>query len=83
MKKTLEEIIKSNGYKKYDPLTIEYRTWAGDKSDILAGYCKYTSGKLISMDGDSYYLNDEIADYEFQINDGKPLLTVWYESNWN
>ena len=83
MRKTLEEIIKDGKLKKYDPLTIEYRTWARDKSDILAGYCKYTSGKLISMDGDNYYLNDEMADYEFQINDGKPLLTVWYESNWN
>lgn len=80
MRRKLGEIIKGIK-KKYTPLTIEYRTWAQDKSDVLAGYCKYENGKLISLDGDNYSLNDEIADYEFIItDDGKPLLTVWYES---
>jgi len=34
------------------------------KVDAWIGTCKYDNGKLISLDGDSYSLDDEIERYE-------------------
>ena len=64
-------------------ITIEYRTYTPGGEDILAGYCRWNGMQLISMDGDSYSLDDEITKYEINVNThDKILLTVWYESSW-
>lgn len=47
--------------------------------DLLLGYCKWDGEKLISLDGDSYSIEDEILKYEYE-NDGS--LTYWIISEW-
>ena len=44
------------------------------------GYCHWTGTELISGDGDSYSIDEEIAKYEFAEN-GKSL-TYWFEAEW-
>lgn len=63
------------------PALIEYRTKLNGE-DIFAGECKYTNdGKLLSIDGDSYSLDDEIIHYEIsELPYDQQIITVWYES---
>lgn len=48
--------------------------------DMLFGYCHWTGVNLISADGDSYCLDDEIVKYEFDEENRK--LTYWIVSEW-
>lgn len=43
---------------------------------ILFGICAWDGKQLISLDGDNYYLDDEVDRYEY--NDGR--LTYWITS---
>ena len=40
---------------------------------MLFGYCKWDGKKLISMDGDNYYLDWVVEKYEYE---GKEM-TIW------
>ena len=48
--------------------------------DMLFGYCHWTGTELISGDGDSYYIDEEIDKYEFDEENGE--LTYWIVSEW-
>ena len=50
---------------------IEYRSGNGD---YAVGFCKYINKGLVSVDGDSYSLNDNITKYELYRDD---WLVVW------
>lgn len=69
----LKDILPS-----YPINNIEVRTNDPDGDDMLFGYCHWTGTELISGDGDNYYLNEEISNYEF---DGEHL-TYWIISKW-
>ena len=75
MSNTLSEILK-----KYDNRNfkcIEYRTFTtvdGKATDTLIGMAAYKNKMLISLDGDSYHLNDQIAKHELFQDD---WLIVW------
>lgn len=59
---TIGDLIKD---KDYD--YIEYRCTAPDnwyEEDIFFGICKSENGKLIALDGDTYYEGDHIVRYE-------------------
>lgn len=60
--------------------TIMYRTNSpfNDREDMLVGYCAYLDEELISLDGDSYSLDDEIEKYKWEDD----MLIVWYKSTW-
>lgn len=60
--------------------TIMVRTNDPYGGDTLFGYCHWTGTELVSDDGDSYYIDDEIYKYEF--NEDKTFLTYWFMSNW-
>lgn len=86
---TLGNIL--NHYVKDDTdvyIPITYRTIiASDGTDVLAGFCRYENGELISEDGDNYSLEDEIIKYEMKLDNNingtmQMHLTVWYESEW-
>lgn len=49
------------------------------KDDILIGFCQWDGAKLISLDGDSYELDDEIVKYEYE-PDGS--LICWISVTW-
>lgn len=49
--------------------------------DMFFGYCHWTGTELISGDGDSYDLDDEISKYEFS-EDGSEL-TYWLIADWS
>ena len=55
------------------------RTYLPDGRDILLGFCQWNGKNIISLDGDSYYLDEEITKYEF---DEKGNLTYWIVSEW-
>ena len=57
---------------------ITVRTYDPDGEDMLFGYCSWDGEKLISIDGDTYYLDDEIDKYEFDGNN----LTYWIKGEW-
>ena len=59
---------------------IEVRTNDPYGEDMLFGFCHWTGETLVSGDGDNYYLDEEIAEYEFDEEAGK--LTYWFESIW-
>ena len=59
---------------------IQVRTTDPYGNDILFGYCHWTGTELISGDGDSYYLDEEISKYEFDKVNNK--LTYWIISEW-
>lgn len=77
---TLSDVLKKFNNKNFD--VIEYRTNApagSEEKDMLAGMAAYKNKMLVSLDGDSYHLSDEITKYEL-FKEG--WLTVWYESVW-
>lgn len=49
------------------------------QDDMLFGYCAWDGENLISLDGDSYELDDEITKYEF---DESGNLTYWFYAEW-
>lgn len=49
--------------------------------DMLFGFCHWTGTELISGDGDTYSVNEEIIKYEF--NEQGTSLTYWFESIWS
>ena len=62
---------------------IQYRCNApqmDDEEDMYFGFCYWDGKELISGDGDNYYLNDVIENFEW---DGDTELTVWIEVVWN
>ena len=67
-------------------VSIEYRCNApkrDDEEDMLFGYCHWDGNELISGDGDNYYLNDVIENYEWRYTDEGDYLTVWIEVVWS
>lgn len=72
---TLSEVLKQFNNKDFD--AIEYRYITNDNSndiDVLAGFAAYKNKMLVSLDGDTYHLSDNIVKYElYQEN----WLVVW------
>lgn len=76
---TLQDVLEKENITN---IKIMYRVYIeihGITSDELFGYCEYKDGELISLDGDSYDLTDEIREYEYPYEDldGDTLLIVW------
>ena len=57
---------------------IMVRTYGPDGEDMLFGYCMWTGRNLISLDGDSYSIEEEIVKYVFD----EYGLIYWFESEW-
>ena len=83
---TVGDLIKN---KDYD--IIEYRITLPnhiEEDDMFFGFCKSVNGELISVDGDSYYKNEEVLWYEekkaFDPKFGKIIseLVVCIEGEW-
>ena len=49
----------------------------GEEWDLLFGYCHWTGKELVSGDGDSYDLDDEVLKFEFDEKNKK--LVYWIE----
>ena len=68
------------------PITeIEVRTNAPPDSgqeDMLFGYCRWDGEHLISIDNDTYYLQEKVTKYHFYHDQGTPKLVYWIESVW-
>lgn len=47
---------------------------------MLFGYVHWTGANLISVDGDSYFLDEEIEKWEYDENTRH--LTYWFCSEW-
>ena len=62
------------------PIKIMVRTYDPDGNDMLFGYCHWTGTELISDDGDSYSIYDEVDKYE--LNAYGYDLIYWFEANW-
>lgn len=69
----LKDLLKPNV-----PQLIMARTFLHDGEDLLFGYCHWDGNKLISDDGDGYYLDDVVVKYEYWEN----YLIYWFESKW-
>lgn len=64
----------------YPLQNIQVRTNDPFGDDMLFGYCHWTGSELVSGDGDSYYLDEEVVKYEFDEENGR--LTYWIHSEW-
>lgn len=67
---TVSDILEKNGKKD---CVIEYRDIVSidsDDVDAFGGMARYVNKMLVSCDGDSYHLSDEIIKYE------------WFKDNW-
>lgn len=61
-------------------ITVRTNNPFKDESDgMLFGRCAWDGERLISLDGDDYYLYDEVYRYEWS-DDGS--LTYWVRSEW-
>ena len=64
---------------KGKPIQIMYRcNTPFPDIDTLFGYCFWNGETLESLDGDSYYLDDEIEKYEYWDD----MLIVWFKAKW-
>lgn len=61
--------------------TIEVRTYDPSGDDMLFGYCRWTGSELISEDGDSYSVDEEVEKWEY--NEEKNWLTYWFAAEWS
>ncbi len=64
------------------PYAIMYRITVPDEElfDTLFGYCMWDGYELKPLDGDAYYLDDEIVAYEvFDTNKRQKMLSVTVE----
>ena len=59
-------------------INIQSRTYDPDGADMLFGYCHWTGTELVSDDGDSYSVEEEVIKYEFN----EYGLAYWFESEW-
>lgn len=59
-------------------INIQSRTYDPWGEDMLFGYCHWTGTELVSDDGDSYSIEEEVIKYEF--NDYG--LSYWFEPEW-
>lgn len=74
----LEEVLQE--YDNHDFNVIEYRTIISidsDDVDELVGFCCYKNGELITLDNDTYSLDDVVVRHELYKED---WLVVWCES---
>lgn len=63
-----------------DCITVRTNSPFEDEPDgMLFGCCAWDGENLISLDGDNYYLGDEVSRYEWS-DDGS--LTYWFQSDW-
>lgn len=72
---TLSDVLKEYGNRDFN--VIEYRkVWSVDSDDVdgLDGMAQYKNKMLISLDGGSYYLKDEIQKHKLFRDD---WLVVW------
>ena len=61
----LADVLKECGNKDFD--MIEYRSIQSidsDDVDTFMGLASYKNKMLVSLDGDSYYLSDNVVKYE-------------------
>lgn len=82
----LKDIIKNLGNKNYDFIECRCK-WIDEKGqerDDFFGACSYGDGVLISLEGDSYSLDDLYVEWEEFIDvnkkytdNGGRILTVW------
>lgn len=56
------------------------RTNAPAGNDMLFGYCHWTGKELISDDGDTYSVEEDVVKYNF--NEDKTKLTYWFKAEW-
>lgn len=56
------------------PQDIDYILY---EEDTLFGYCRWDGRNLISEDGDSYDLDDEIVKWEIRIFNEEPFIVYW------
>ena len=59
---------------------IEVRTNDPYGEDILFGHVHWTGINLVSTDGDSYFLDEEVEKWEYDENTRH--LTYWIYSEW-
>ena len=67
---TLSDVLKQ--YDNKDFSVIEYRaitTIQEKDTDVLGGMAAYKNKMLLSLDGDSYHLNDEIVKHKLYRED--------------
>lgn len=72
---TLSEVLKKFDNRDFD--AIEYRHVKSIDSndvDVLYGFAAYKNKMLVSVDGDSYHLSDNIIKYELYKDN---WLVVW------
>lgn len=78
-KKEYNNILNIDGY-----IYVDYRTFTPDGDDILTGICLINkNGDIVSLDYDSYSMNDEFINYEIIYDtDNNKVLVCYYESEW-
>lgn len=72
---TLSDVLKKYNNQDFD--AIEYRhikSIDSDDVDVLYGFAAYKNKMLMSVDGDSYHLSDNILKYELYKEN---WLVVW------
>lgn len=82
---SLREIIEQYGNPKIQTIECRclYKDLDGNQRDDLFGFCEYEKGKLSSLDGDTYSLDDLYIAWEIDEEKCNPLtlikrhLTVW------
>ena len=62
------------------PLDCQVRCYGPEGEDMLFGYCCWTGEELISVDDDSYYLDEEISKYE--LDEENKELIYWIITEW-
>lgn len=51
-----------------------------EDEDELFGYCSWDGKELISLDGDNYYLDQPIYNWEY--DESNNMLIYWFKVDW-
>ena len=84
---TLKDLINT---RKDNDILIEVRTNLPDQllqyaneeeieRGMLFGYCSWNGSELVSLDGDNYYLHEEVEKYVWESDTS---LVYWFKSIW-
>lgn len=75
---TLGDVLA--GRQNVDTIMVRCNSPDPDEEDMLFGYCSLQDGKLVSLDGDNYYLSETITEYHWESEND---LIVWIEVGWS
>lgn len=77
---TVKDILPANSISIMVRIFLPEHICKFPNEDTLFGYCEWNGKNLVSCDGDSYDLDDEIVKWEISVYDNEPYIVYWLKT---